>query len=291
MSAGRFLDIVSSRATPVSVRRFSAPFSGDKEMYVHEQDFVIAAKKFRPLELGSPDSPDHPSSYLVEESPLTDAGGGLVKWTRTYSRIPGRRFDGESYAWTMPGIAVEAVYNQTGIDNAQTYNIPGGLTRIVTTGSHGLVPGHLVEIHLWEKVGDVQKQFTLGRSVVAKLSDNTFTVAAIAADSPYYLSVQRTDYGRNPVTRQVHSILQYDYFAPGLPGQPKTFQEIPILQPTYIRDASGKETDTYALDTIPTKASYLADVAAKSIIIVEPSTVRYWRGRIAERVTRFVAAQ
>jgi hypothetical protein len=241
--------------------------------------------------LDTPDAPQFPASYLIEETSPEPIGGGMVQWTRVFSRIPRRRHEGESYAWTMPGIATEAAYALTAIDQAGSFNSSGSRTRIRTIQDHGVSVGQSVQIAFRAVLGDVDRTMVVNRVVRAVLGPRTFEVDLVIEQDPYYVSVQRVDMGRDPVTRVVPSFLQFDYYLPGLPGQVKTFQDIPILQPIIPRDSAGKETDTYGLTTTPTKAQYLADVAAGRLIVPEASTIRRWRGNIFERLTRFVRAQ
>lgn len=279
-------------ATATSPRRFSAPFDGDRETYVHEQDFIQDASKFKPLQLSTPDAPDYSRSFLIEETAPMPAGPGLVQWTRVFSRIPQRRYGGESYAWTLPGIAVEASYYSKTVDNTNSFNVAGSRTRIKTTSPHDMVIGNYVQISFTTTLGNLQQTFTVNRVVLAVPGIQFIEVDVVMQDEdPFYLFVQRVDGGRDVLTKVVPSILRYDYFLPGLPGQVKTFQEIPINQALLILDSAGKETDTFSLTTNPTKAQWLDRVMARQLITPESSSVKRWRGNIWERVTRFVYAQ
>lgn len=80
----------------------SFPFDGDSESFVSTQEFMQFYANWARLPLNSVD-PDDPLAYLVAESPLQDLGGGIVKWSRTYARIPATRYEYESYAYTFPG--------------------------------------------------------------------------------------------------------------------------------------------------------------------------------------------
>jgi hypothetical protein len=278
-------------ASVSSERRFSAPFPGDKELYIHELDVTQAASKFRPLELSTPDAPLFPKSYLVEETSPQIAGPGLYKWTRVYSRIPASRSEGESYSWSMPGIALEASYTAKPIDNALSSNLAGSLTKIVTTADHNLSVGHFVAVSFNATFGEFYQTITVYRTVRAVLTARAVNVdLVIANQTPYFLSLVRVDGGRDPIQRVVPSVITFDYFLPGLTGQVKEFQAIPIFHPTYIREG-GKEVNIYSTASIPTKAQYLADVAANNYVVAEPSVVKRWKGQIFERQTRYVRAQ
>lgn len=278
--------------TAIGRRRFSAPITGDPSLYSFERTYRAEELQFRRASLNAPDDPEYPTHYLVGESDPVQIGSGMLEWTRRYSQIPRSRKEGESFAWTVPGIAVEALYAQRAIDNAQSNNISGGLTRIVTLTNHDLKVGDIVWINATVAAGDSQQSVTFYRTVRSVLSFTSITVDTVLAGAdPFYLVIQRVDGGRDPVTRIVHSILQYDYFLPSLPGQPKRFEDIPIISTQTIVDGTGKETDTYSVSSTPNKAAYLTDVASGKLVVAEASVIRRWNGNIFERVTRFVRAQ
>lgn len=96
--------------------RFSQPFTGDKKKYILEQDFTQFVDNFVALNLNT-NHPSYPTYKLVEESPLQDQGGGIVKWTRTYAAIPDARDDYSTLAYnyigyygTIANIAVAIAY-------------------------------------------------------------------------------------------------------------------------------------------------------------------------------------
>jgi len=62
------------------------------------------------------------------------------------------------------------------------------------------------------------------------------------------------------------------------------------LQPSIIFDSSGNATNSYGEFTTPSVVDYRALVRAKSLIVVEPSSLRRWTGNIFERATRYTIA-
>jgi hypothetical protein len=78
------------------------PFDGDAETYYTEQEFIQNASDFRALRLNALD-PTEPLCYLVKETDPQDAGGGLLRWSRVYSRIPKQRNEYETVTYTFPG--------------------------------------------------------------------------------------------------------------------------------------------------------------------------------------------
>jgi hypothetical protein len=294
MSAPKtFHDGNLTKPQAVSQRRFSTPFAGDNTQYVFEADFIQFADKFKPLALDTPDAPKYPAHYCVGESEPQPQCDNVVRWTRTYARIPSMRLDGESYSWTLPGIAVEAIYGQVSINNSAVTTV-GAYTRITTLQDHKLTVGAFVQIAITSSFGGLLQQTAVVRRVVrAVLGPLTFDVDIVLdfGPAPFFISVQKIDGGRDPITRVVPSMLQFDYYLPGVSPHVGSMKEIPILFPNVITDGFGKETNTYAAGTAPSKATYLADVAAKSWIVAEASVLRRWKGNIYERVTRFVRAQ
>jgi hypothetical protein len=284
---GNFLDPV-----PISERTFTAPFPEISDQYVHSQRFIQRSSRFRTTRLGTAD-PDFPQSYLISESERFPHGKGIVSWTRTYSRIPSRRRIGESYAWTLPGLSTTAFYTPRIINNSGSRNIGGSATQIQTIESHGLVVGDSVLISATITTGDVQQTFHFQRKVASVVNLNAITVtpAVIEGGSVFYLTLSKLEGGRDPRTETVHSWLIYDYYLPGLPGQPTSSNEIEIIKVPIILDSVGKETDSYSITTTPTKAAYLSDVASNRQIVSESSVIRPWEGPILERVTRYVRAQ
>ncbi len=83
-------------------KRITFPFDGDSTSFYTEQDFTQDLSSFAALPLNTQD-PDDPLSFLVAESPLQDMGGNVVRWTRTFARVPESRNEFETFAYTFPG--------------------------------------------------------------------------------------------------------------------------------------------------------------------------------------------
>jgi hypothetical protein len=62
------------------------------------------------------------------------------------------------------------------------------------------------------------------------------------------------------------------------------------LQLFLIVDSTGNVTDSFGEFTTPSVVDYRALVRAKSLIVVEPSSLRRWTGNIFERATRYTIA-
>lgn len=76
-------------ATAVTLPVFDAPFKelGINTQYLLTQDFVQNLADYVPLALDTP-HPDYPDFMLASESEQRDQGGGKVRWTRTYAKLP-----------------------------------------------------------------------------------------------------------------------------------------------------------------------------------------------------------
>lgn len=96
-------------AIPVSLPQFISPLPNTTLGLVFRQDFMQFLANVAPLALNSPHpsaapiSPDYSAYYLIAEGEKQDMGGGVVKWTRTYSAIPASYDDWESIAYSYIG--------------------------------------------------------------------------------------------------------------------------------------------------------------------------------------------
>jgi len=94
-------------ATPLSLPVFDAPFKDDgiNIDYVLTQEFMQNLVDFEREALDTP-HPNYTDFILVSESDLRDAGGGRVRWTRTYAKVPTDFSVARgTYAFTFPGFS------------------------------------------------------------------------------------------------------------------------------------------------------------------------------------------
>jgi hypothetical protein len=91
-----------STAFATSKAIFSNPIPRDKNPYILKQEFIQAAASFAPLALNTP-HPVSTSFVLAEESERQTAGGNLVKWTRTYVKIPASWDDWDRHLYNFIG--------------------------------------------------------------------------------------------------------------------------------------------------------------------------------------------
>lgn len=271
-------------------RRWLRPFDDDYSLYVFEQDYQQNESDFTPQSLDTP-SDDFPDAYLVGESPLEALGGGVVKFTRTYARIPASRQRFESYSWTVPGIGSEAVY--AAVDISSNSN-SAGVTTLITDSSSTAVDGDSVLISYTFTDGITGTQY--GRDVLRvclpATSGTTVAVDLIAepGGTITYNTLKKVEPGRDPYTEEVGSLLQLDYFLPGVSSGITTVQDIPLVTPLTIYDNTGRQTTSFTATTSPTLATWRSQVAAGDYICVVRSIPRRWMGNIYERATRYVKA-
>jgi len=113
-------------ARPVSQLVFSEPFPGVNIEYVLTQSFMQFRADWSPIELNTP-HPQFTEFLLVLESPLEDQGGGVVKWTRTYAKVPASYSEpGGNYAYNFIGFFGQTGTNVTNITGRDrfTWNVP-----------------------------------------------------------------------------------------------------------------------------------------------------------------------
>src|ERR1044071_9225080 len=104
-------DQITATPAPCSLPVFTSPIAPTSKEYVFTQDFMC----LRPTggidlstDLNTPHpsagmNPDYSSFVLVAESERRDMGGGLVRWTRTYARLPDSYSDFETFSYTFIG--------------------------------------------------------------------------------------------------------------------------------------------------------------------------------------------
>lgn len=90
-------------ASAVGAPRFERPFRVLNEALILRQDFMQFVEDFEPLAFDTP-HPDFTDYLLVDESPHEDMGGQVVKWTRTYAKIPSTFSEWTTDNYTFPGI-------------------------------------------------------------------------------------------------------------------------------------------------------------------------------------------
>lgn len=270
-------------------KRWLRPFDDDFSQIVFEQDYQQFAEDFMPLALDT----QHDSivdAFLVKESE-PQPQGPLFKWTRTYARIPASRQLFESYSWTVPGIGSEAVYSSVSISSNSSSS---GVTTLTTGSSSTATVGDSVQVSytFTDAVTGTQYGREVLRVCLTGTSGTTVKVALISepGGTISYNTLKKVEPGRDPYTEEVGSLLQLDYFLPGVSSGIATVQDIPLLSPLIIYDNTGRQTTSFAATTSPTLATWRSQVASGAYVCVVRSIPRRWMGNIYERATRYVKA-
>lgn len=258
---------------------------------VFEQDYMQTVADWTPTPLDEP-NPDAPGFYLVNEGPLTPVGGGIVKWTRTWAKIPAARTTYESYGWLVPGIGSESVYADVSISSA---SVSGGSHTLVTGTSSTATVGDSVSIAytFTDSTTGTSYGRRTQRGCRAGTSGTTIVVDLISepGGTITFQTLRKVEPGRAPETLEVQSQLQIDYWLPGVSAGISTPLDIPTVSALEIYDSDGRKTNTFGATSVPTVTQWRSYVASRSPICVVSSICRPWLGNIYERSTRYCIAQ
>ena len=275
---------------PDGARRWLRPFDDNFAQVMFEQDYQQFENSFSPLTLDTP-SDDFSDAYLVREGELSALGGGVVKWTRTYARIPASRQVFEGYSWLIPGIDTGAIFAAQAINNATD---AAGVTTLACAGDTTAAIGDSVSISYTFVDGVTGTQY--GRNVIRTvLSGGGATLGVSIISEPggtiSYNSAKKIEPGRPAEALEVGSSLQFDYYLPGVSVGVATPFDIPVIGELQIYDGDGIKVNVFAADTVPTITEWRASIAAGEKVCVVASIVRRWQGNIFERSTRYCIAR
>jgi hypothetical protein len=284
-----------SVAQATGQKRWLKPFPESNDNLIFEQDYTQSeAGRLADLTQMGSVHPDDATFYLVAESTPSDMGGGMVRFTRTYSKLPPGRTDFESFAFTFPGMATGVSHPLVAV-SGNTATTTDGVTTITTTSAHSIAVGDSVRIHY--NAFDQVQQYSryIIRTALTGTTGSTLKVDQITdtfnAQPLYFFTVQKVELGRDPITETVASKLTYDYFLAGVSAGVASDYDIQLIVKDVIIDGDGLLTDTYTDATTPAIADYRQKIADGEWIVAEDSVIRRWRGPILERVTRYVKAK
>ena len=275
---------------PDGARRWLRPFDDNFAQVMFEQDFQQFEDNFAPLTLDTP-SDDFSDAYLVREGELSALGGGVVKWTRTYARIPENREVFEGYSWLIPGIDTGLVFAAVAITSTSDEL---GVTTISCAGTTNAAIGDSVSISY--TFVDIRTGTQYGRNVVRRVLSGggaTLGVALIfePGGSINYNTAKRIEPGRPAEALEVGSSLQFDYYLPGVSAGVASPFDIPVISELQIYDGDGIKVNVFTNDTVPTITQWRASIAAGEKVCVVASILRRWQGNIFERSTRYCIAR
>lgn len=291
MADNRIKDGDFTTASAVSATVPSYPIEGDTSAVLYSQDFVVDAQNYSRLSLDTAHGTIS-GAYLVDESAPREVGGGIIRFTRTYATIPGDRDEYETYSYTVPGIGYDDPLTfREWVVSAST--AAGSTTLTLDNAPHSFSTGDWVSVDYWvydsgtglfflrQSSRDINST-TSSTIVVDEITDSY----SIARWNSVYLALV----DRPPFQKTVMSTVSYKYYLPGVTVGISNPSDIPILTPTLIVSSDGVVVDTYSGTTTPSISSYRTAVSGGDTIVVEPSTLRRWRGNIWERSTRYITA-
>lgn len=281
----------SGGITPVTngPRSWDRPFPDLTAELVFTENYIQTSADFVPLALDTPHD-SFPDCYLVNEGPR-DNLGGFYKWQRTYARIPPSRQVFESYSWLVPGIGSGAVYAAQVISSVAN---AAGVTTITCAGDTTASSGDSLSINYTFTDGVTGTQY--GRNVIRTMTGGTGTAPEVAlitepGGTLTFNWAKKVEPGRPAEALEVGSVLQLDYYLPGVSAGISTPFDIPIIDELQIYDGDGLKVDSFTADTAPTITEWRAQIAAGDRVCVVASIVRRWMGNIYERSTRYCIAR
>ena len=257
---------------------------------VFEQDYMQLEANWTATPLDEP-HPDNAGFFLVGEGPLSPVGGGIVKWTRTWAKIPASRTAYESYAWLVPGIGTESVYTDVSISSASN---TAATTVLVTATSSTAAIGDSVSISYTFTDGITGTQY--GRRVLRGMTaGNSTTVIVALIQEPggtiTFNTLRKVEPGRDAESLEVSSQVQIDYFLPGVSSGISTALDIPRISALEIYNNTGRKTNSFSATTSPALSAWRTQMATSALVCVTGSIIRPWLGNIFERSTRYCIAQ
>jgi hypothetical protein len=264
-------------------------FPGDEGSIIVRQTFWVERKSFVRLPLDTP-HPRRTGVYLVDEPEPRHVGGGILEWDRVWANIPASREEGETYGLTVPGIETLGEFAAKNVTGATS---SGGMTTITTSTAHLFVVGDGVIIRYFVVAPDGKQHLRqVFRIAAAGTTGSTLVVQQVIDIGPIYWpgATVFQPPGRQPFTVVVPSVVQFDYFLPGVSTGIKTSKDIPIFQAWEIIGSDGNRTDSLSATSSPTVTEYRQMVASQERLVAEASVVRRWMGNIHERATRYVTA-
>jgi len=285
--------------------RRTYPLPADTSVYLQEEDYMIFIEYYTPLSPAAP-HPTVAGLFWIRDTPISDIGNGVGRFTRIYAKIPGFNENGispgyvysdyESYTFQVPGItSTQELYL---LNYAASYYVTGGNHVITSTAPHD-IDGADQSVTIHYSVVDPINGFTYYRSQtkmsLAGTAGSTLVVSQIKdINVVRIISFQRAASNQEPRNQTVMSRVDRDYWLAGSNGI-NTMDDIPIIEEFFVTDlSSGNRTEYLSSGTPgsnPGLAEYRGWVEEKRWIVAESSVVRRWlESEIYERSTRYVRA-
>lgn len=265
-------------AVACSLPVFSAPFEGVNIDYLLTQDFVCAAANYAAEDLNTPHT-DYPEFLLAKESEKRDQAGGMVRWTRTYAKVP--------TTYSQPG---SVLYNFIGYATSDTPALIGRDRFTVAAAARIQYDYFLLAFNLGG-IGVILDE------TGAVVFTGTAGVLPSVADIPILLPQEYFYAGIGSVKRrQVFDSISYG-------------QDSGALQQTVFPTPNPADTDYPPYAAYPTRGVYeswinrtttvsywdedsnsMIDTGLYEIVAVGSQCAR-WQGNIIERQTTYVRPQ
>lgn len=99
MPTGVYYDLPAAATAPQPLDSRVFGYDSDVQAKWFTQEFICNGQDFVPLAWNSTEVIGFDTYYLVDESNTQDAGGGMVKWTRTYYQKPPDRSEYENIVY------------------------------------------------------------------------------------------------------------------------------------------------------------------------------------------------
>jgi hypothetical protein len=262
--------------------RWRAPLSefGDTLTREYDQDYHVLAGSWTPPNIGESKEVSGNNYILTAETPMVIIGSTPIgRVTQTWTMVPRpHRVETQASA-TLYGLGTDNPYSLVNIDDGATAH-GSGATTIVTSANHGLSVGHWVRIRFTEYRPDgTQSDLTIARTIRVVNSVTSVNVDIIARNVALWRTIQRTDKARDPYTTPIPCYIDRAfYLVPS--AQTPTIEDIPALDPLEIEDVDGKRTLTASATSTPDRDAILAEIAAETVLPIEKTTIRKWRGPI-----------
>ena len=243
-------------ASATGTPRYSAPFDGTNIEYVLEQDYVQRVGYFTPQALSTPSDIDS-SFLLVKESPLQPVNvADVVKWTRTYAKVPATRNDYSTTAYQFIGFT--------------------GYIAVFIGVSTTTVPGRA----------------RFSKSVTARVQYDYFLVGSTTYPTVASIPTIQAQKYYFRIGTLIESSGSYTWTAKYALGSSDDInQGIPT---DYITDDTSISTSSFqygVIPSVPTRSTYMGWITNKTEIVAEDSQVTRWMGNIYVRSTKYIIAQ
>jgi len=188
----------------VAKPRKTFPFEGNTSVYTFDEDYMVFIDYYTSLKPNAR-HPKESNTFFVKDTPITDVGNGVGRFTRTWSVLPGYgdkgyvRSEYESFGYTVPALnTAQTAFYQFPVASAVLSNGQHVIT--VTTGA---APFDALDIELnkpatiFYLVTDPLNGQVSNRQIVRKalaVTTNTITADYISVIGPIQLTVvPRTD--------------------------------------------------------------------------------------------------